>query len=333
MVSSESSKKKVKEIMRTSTITLTFGDAGENHNGMEMLGTLGEVGSGFSMDELRQMEERMSGEGFECTLHDLGLHHRSGFEPAGLLVVKQFADLPESEALFEELVSFEWDRKFWCRRRKRVLNKHARSNVMILDGRSQEPCYEEGKGRVVEGDTLPVFAGLKARMVENLNRASGSDKASGMICEGNRYFDLKKCGIGYHGDTERRKVVAVRVGAPLSLHYTWFHKHLPVGGTFEFTIENGDLYVMSEKAVGYDWKRSSIYTLRHAAGASKYTSLAKYAAAVKGRDHGGSSDAGEGVVGGKRKRLQRVMRDGGSDAGGSEGKRAKKETDDATPSR
>ena len=83
--------------------------------------------------------------------------------------------------------------------------------------------------------------------------------------------------------------------------------------------------MMSEKAVGYDWKRSSIYTLRHAAGTSKYTSLAKHAAAVKERDHGGSSGAGEGVVGGKRKRLQRVM----SDAGGSEGKRAKKETDDA----
>lgn len=26
------------------------------------------------------------------------------------------------------------------------------------------------------------------------------------------------------------------------------------------------MYVMSEKAVGTDWKRSSIYTLRHAAG-------------------------------------------------------------------
>jgi hypothetical protein len=33
------------------------------------------------------------------------------------------------------------------------------------------------------------------------------------------------------------------------------------------------LYVMSEKATGFDWKRSSVHTLRHAAGCEKYTGL------------------------------------------------------------
>lgn len=28
---------------------------------------------------------------------------------------------------------------------------------------------------------------------------------------------------------------------------------------------------MSEKAVGFDWKKSSIFTLRHATGCDKYT--------------------------------------------------------------
>jgi hypothetical protein len=39
-------------------------------------------------------------------------------------------------------------------------------------------------------------------------------------------------------------------------------------------LNHGDLYVMSEKAVGQDWKRKVIPTLRHAAGAKKYTGLA-----------------------------------------------------------
>lgn len=30
------------------------------------------------------------------------------------------------------------------------------------------------------------------------------------------------------------------------------------------------MYIMSEKAVGYDWKKRKIPTLRHAAGADKY---------------------------------------------------------------
>merc|ERR1712139_451133 len=34
--------------------------------------------------------------------------------------------------------------------------------------------------------------------------------------------------------------------------------------------------IMSHKAVGSDWKKSSEFTLRHAAGAKKYTSLSKW---------------------------------------------------------
>jgi hypothetical protein len=35
------------------------------------------------------------------------------------------------------------------------------------------------------------------------------------------------------------------------------------------------MYVMSEKAVGSDWKRSSILTLRHATGAKKFLTFKK----------------------------------------------------------
>tara|TARA_B110000208_G_C11798788_1_gene440895 strand:- start:2994 stop:3107 length:114 start_codon:yes stop_codon:yes gene_type:complete len=33
---------------------------------------------------------------------------------------------------------------------------------------------------------------------------------------------------------------------------------------------------MSEKAVGYDWKKLSLITLRHAAGNDKYISLKRF---------------------------------------------------------
>ena len=38
----------------------------------------------------------------------------------------------------------------------------------------------------------------------------------------------------------------------------------------ELNLNHGDIYIMSEKAVGYDWKMSSIYTLRHAAGSKSF---------------------------------------------------------------
>lgn len=94
--------------------------------------------------------------------------------------------------------------------------------------------------------------------------------------EGNFYQDggVKDTGVGYHGDAERRMVIAIRTGNNMMpLHYQWFFKSEPIGKNFSVDIAPGDLYVMSEKAVGTDWKKKSILTLRHASGAAKYVKL------------------------------------------------------------
>jgi len=36
-------------------------------------------------------------------------------------------------------------------------------------------------------------------------------------------------------------------------------------------LRGGDIYIMSEKAVGTDWKKKNVPTLRHSAGSPKYT--------------------------------------------------------------
>jgi hypothetical protein len=69
-------------------------------------------------------------------------------------------------------------------------------------------------------------------------------------------------------------VIAIRTGSnSMKLHYQWFFDSKKIGKNFSINIAPGDLYVMSEKAVGTDWKRKSILTLRHATGASKYTDV------------------------------------------------------------
>ncbi len=88
----------------------------------------------------------------------------------------------------------------------------------------------------------------------------------------------KACGIGYHGDSERRKVVGVRVGDAMPMHYTWFLRNKPFSNGAdvcrkELTFAHGDVYVMNEVAAGTNWKCSSKLTLRHAAGAAKFLKL------------------------------------------------------------
>jgi hypothetical protein len=89
------------------------------------------------------------------------------------------------------------------------------------------------------------------------------------------YYDVSKCGIGFHGDAERRKVIAIRLGESMPLHYQWFQNSKPVGQRIELQINNGDLYIMSDKAVGFDWLKKKQLTLRHAAGCKIYTTISK----------------------------------------------------------
>ena len=263
------------------TISLTFGDCGENHVGMEKVGNLVKKGHGFNLEDLNNYITKFSNTN-KCELYNLKdlldgeeIKNKKFIEDAYLLVIKNglktLLNLTSNniEELIQEMNSFEWDRKYYDIRRQKVLNKQARANV-CFGNISCEPDYENRKGRIVSYDSIPVMKNLKINMEKYLG-----PKAQNMICEGNKYFDLKKCGIGYHGDSERRKVIAFRLGSKMNIHYNWFFESKNVGNTLKLTLESGDMYIMSEKAVGTDWKKRNIYTLRHSAGLenSKYLKL------------------------------------------------------------
>ena len=98
-------------------------------------------------------------------------------------------------------------------------------------------------------------------------------KCLNLACEGNFYYDASKCGIGYHGDGERRLVIGARCGASIPLHFNWWQKSEAVGSRCRILLNSGDMYAMSEKATGFDWKLRNKLTLRHAAGAYKYINI------------------------------------------------------------
>lgn len=131
-------------------------------------------------------------------------------------------------------------------------------------------------------------------------------KVRHQFAELNKYYKLD-CGIGPHGDVERGlgdqsgAVNCLKVGRAIPLGFTWYHKTKPVGkeqvippcGSASFepvtrkkkhwtktavsavvNLGHGDFYMMSEKAIGKDWKCQD-YALRHFAGHRKYTGLSK----------------------------------------------------------
>jgi hypothetical protein len=59
------------------------------------------------------------------------------------------------------------------------------------------------------------------------------------------------------------------------MYWQWFHNGNSIGKPIIVALKPGDIYIMSEKAVGTDWKMKKIPTLRHATGCAKFTTIKK----------------------------------------------------------
>lgn len=281
------------------TVTLTFGDVAESHVGMQKIGSMDE--KGFSLEDLTKAKVYFDSKNIESKIihlnnflpvnydeddckekRELELARSDPNKQAYVLIVRggvgELTNSTNGNSLLTEVLFYHWDNKLYNTRRKVVQNKLARSNLNFSDKR-QVSDFENGKGTTISFSDVPILNDLRSKLA-NIIGSSASD----LKCEGNLYNLNKQAskatGIGYHGDTERRKVIGCRLGNnSMNMHFMWYYNNLPRGLNVSFTLNPGDMYMMSEKTVGTDWRPnrdmgwySKSYVLRHAAGAAKYTS-------------------------------------------------------------
>jgi hypothetical protein len=244
--------------------TITFGDVAENHAKMQKIGTLHE--NGYSIEQLLCIQAKLAGFGLETELVDLNAGFDPSFQPAKVLVIRRGAQYilgEETAGLIAENDAQTMDKKAFMK--GKVVNKVARWNLCFAD-EDQEPNYDDGKGRIVAWKHLPRMSRIRQVISEWTEDVLLNGEA-------NYYYDISQCGIGFHGDGERRKVFAVRMGQTMPLYFKWFQNSEPVGEPIELVLNDGDMYIMSEKAVGFDWLKKKIATLRHSTGCSKFTGV------------------------------------------------------------
>jgi hypothetical protein len=253
--------------MMNKCYTITYGDVAENHAKMQKIGTLHE--NGYSIEKLLQIQEKLNSIGLTTEMINLNEGVDETFEQARVLVIRGaiqyiFDELElDTNDLMEENDNLTMDKHALMR--GRVVNKHARWNLCFAD-EDQEPDYEDGKGRIVSWKHIPMMSRIREVIAEWTEDVP-------LNAEANYYYDVSKCGIGFHGDGERKKVVAFRMGVSMPLYYQWYQNSKPVGERFEIELNDGDMYIMSEKAVGFDWLKKKVATLRHATGCAKYTGV------------------------------------------------------------
>ena len=272
----------------TETWTITFSECVENHAGMQQYGTKSE--RGFTASEINEAGKIADSLGFRVEYHDLSEllpeNKRKEFpkeiESSQIVIIREgcklFSDEGSSlkkygptggnvEKLINEIKMTADIVDKQALMRGRVVNKLARWNLCFAD-HHQVADIENGKGTIKPFSEMPNLAIVRNKLPLLLG-----NPAKNLFAELNYYYNVKKCGIGYHGDSERRFVIALRFGASLPLHYQWYHESKPVGRNLKLMLNNCDLYIMGEKAAGTDWKRRKVPTLRHSAGCDKYVNV------------------------------------------------------------
>jgi hypothetical protein len=265
---------------------ITFGEQAESQPGGTIIGS-GVAEHGFSISELEAIAKRLGNDAAVVHRLDgvLPADQRKGNEAAVLvikngidLVMKHDSSLPSSSVavsdkqqsfanrMLKEQQGIAYDRHSFDRVRQRTCQKIARYNAVFAD-KAVPHSDDYRQSTVTAYASVPCLSKLRAAL-----QSVFGDRAKELNAEGNCYYNGKRCGIGFHGDLERKIVICASLGATMVLRFCW---RAPWSKAFctkpvDLTLRHGDLYIMSEKASGNDWQDLSCYRVLHAAGASKY---------------------------------------------------------------
>ena len=256
----------------TPRYALTFGEVSILHVGGKELGEGGRRENGFTVEELAQICEDLLSVGIttnHVVLSDALPEELQSAHAASVLVIRNGAalfcggDAAAADKMLEEQQSIPYDKKFWNARQKKTMHKRARYNTTFAEHDVAPSEDFQTPSTHAFPPTLAVFRNELAWVL--------GDKADGLSAEGNHYFEPNS-GIGYHGDAERKIVICLSLGGSSVLRYHWRmpgsseHTLSPV----DIRVSHGDVYVMSEKATGFDWKCRSRVRVVHGAGSDKY---------------------------------------------------------------
>lgn len=246
---------------------VTFGEVAIIHVGSKEIGN-GRRNQGYMVSELEDIAQKYPENSKVYYLHNELPFADSEYD-AATLVIKNGVDLLLGEGfrdlMLKEQENLQYDTKYFDRRRGKTLNKRARLNITF--GPECIAHSEDYKQYTVAGfNQLPYL-----KKIKDIIPIVFGEKANNLNAEGNYYFETKS-GIGYHGDAERKIVICVCLGSSSTVRYRWRKPGSSenILTPIDLLLEHGDIYIMSEKATGFDWKKRSKWRLVHGAGHGKY---------------------------------------------------------------
>jgi len=248
---------------------LTLGEQSEIHVGCPIIGE-GLAEEGYTISELKKINKKFKKNSKLIMLSDELPEEKRQENQACVLHIENGVNIimknkKYADRMLKEQDTIKYDKYYYDNRKKKKLNKIARHNIVFNDkGKKHTEDYKQST--VIAYKDVPYFEEYR----DTLDKYFGK-KARKLNSEGNFYYD-EKSGIGFHGDSERKIVICCSLGTPTTLRFYWRSPNSSevYKKPIDIELKHGDIYIMSEKASGYDWKRRSKYRLVHGAGNEKY---------------------------------------------------------------
>ena len=241
---------------------ITFGETAVLHVGGQKHGAQ-QCNEGFSTTELEDIHQKMAEYSEIIWINDKLPYQLQDNNKACILVIRQNSKLISkvyADQLYNEQEGIAYDTKYWDSRRNRTLNKRARLNIVF--GNENISCSDDFKQCTVRS----FFDLEHLRNCRDILPLNFGTKADHLCAEGNHYHH-DKSNIGFHGDTERKIVICLSLGRSSTLQFHWRTPHSSdhLFEPINVKLHHGDIYIMSEKATGNDWRQRSNVRVVHSA--------------------------------------------------------------------
>lgn len=187
---------------------------------------------GFSISELESLKCHFEALGFVSELISLNtalpIYDNRRTEDASILVIRQF----EVNDVYDELTTLEWEKTMV--KRQKTLNRQDHFLINLTD--------------------VDVLKEIKKTF----------EKLVGTVNVNGQYYFNDKAGHKYQGYNGKR--IHLHLNDDIRVYFQWYVNRDKIQEPIEVTIHHNDLYILSDKAAGFDCKQKNIPVIKHAVG-------------------------------------------------------------------
>lgn len=111
-----------------------------------------------------------------------------------------------------------------------------------------------------------IYNILRIPILSKINTIFEQTMYGPLMCEANFYNDRNQCYTPMRKESHRCKMIKVCVGESTMIHNSWYKQTTKVSDTYSIQLNNGDICIFSENAIGFKKDKPTCLLVKHSIG-------------------------------------------------------------------